>query len=410
MIFSLIFFFIITAASFYFLYLIYKKTGFESIYFFYYSTFSFFFILRSFFLLTDMDTPFPPNVTIGKITATDYFLGLSGFFIWSFTFLILVLNIKNKKSGNGESSSESILKLPILIGVIISILYFTLAIVNAGSLSNIIYYLRINSEFEYGFMSSIPAVTLMLVSASYAIYGGNINKISIIGLLVCLQVITGDRSGIIFSIVIFIVVRFSLNKLSLFKFIAYIPFVFLTAFALKLYRSVFQLSINADDSNLARSVSSSLNLNIYDAYYSIVNYIGSGLEYRLGYDFYLGFVGLVPRFLWEGKPEVINTGVWFAQLYSDRKMGTPISSLGEWFLNFSYIGFSLGAIVTFFFLKMFLKLLPKNSEIKIALSLIFVLQVVQSGFTNVTIRESIIFISLVIVPMTISKFSIRSNK
>lgn len=397
---------IVVISSLFFLYLIYKKNGFHSIYFFYYSLFSAFFLLRSFALFSGLDTPFPEDL-LGKVVPEEsFFIGLIGYYIWSISFFLFTLSLNSKATTYGccnQVRDERLLDFSIFLGVLLSIVYILSAILNAGSVAKVIYYLRIDSEFKFGFMSSIPAITLMLIAAQCSIWGVNAKKILLITFLIIIQVVAGDRSGIIFSLVVFIVVKFSLGGMSKLKVALMLPLVFVLASALKYYRSMYQLNIEQESITMIRSISSSLNLNIYDAYYSVIGFVNHGLEFRYGYDFYLGVVGLIPRFLWEGKPEVVNTGVWFAQLFSERKMGTPISSIGEWYLNFGFFGFLLGAIITFFYLKIAESIMPKSKELRAALSLIFVLQVVQSGFSNTSLRETLLFIILVVLPVFMYK-------
>ena len=70
-------------------------------------------------------------------------------------------------------------------------------------------------------------------------------------------------------------------------------------------------------------------------------------EIRDGEDFYNGLVGVVPRFLWEGKPTAIPPGKWFRQVYDPRKInGWPMGAPALWYLNFGWLGLMAGGLVS----------------------------------------------------------------
>lgn len=90
----------------------------------------------------------------------------------------------------------------------------------------------------------------------------------------------------------------------------------------------------------------SLNLSAYDQFVVIANK-SSLHELHGGRDFVLGMIGPVPRFLWEGKPVIINTGVWFAdRFYGRRDLGMPLTAPGDWILNFGILGMVIGMYAT----------------------------------------------------------------
>ena len=98
---------------------------------------------------------------------------------------------------------------------------------------------------------------------------------------------------------------------------------------------------------LFHRVSKGVNLNTLDHFAILTqdfSFIGGELG---GLHFWRGVQGLVPRALWAGKPEAINTGAWFSQRYYGSVLhGMPFGVVGEWWLNFNLIGMSLGFIFT----------------------------------------------------------------
>ena len=97
----------------------------------------------------------------------------------------------------------------------------------------------------------------------------------------------------------------------------------------------------------ARQVSLALNATYFDAAMLAGRDWPAEHEYRYGEDFVVGLLGLVPRFLWEGKPAAIAPGVWFRQAYEPEKVnGWPMGAAGLWYLNFGILGLVLGGMLS----------------------------------------------------------------
>ena len=70
-------------------------------------------------------------------------------------------------------------------------------------------------------------------------------------------------------------------------------------------------------------------------------------RFRGGEDFYNGFLGVVPRMVWRGKPTGIPPGQWFRQVYEPRKLnGWPMGAGALWYLNFGWLGLVLGGLIS----------------------------------------------------------------
>lgn len=68
---------------------------------------------------------------------------------------------------------------------------------------------------------------------------------------------------------------------------------------------------------------------------------------RQGEDFRNGAVGVVPRFVWAGKPTGIPPGKWFRQVYEPAKLnGWPMGAAAVWYLNFGWWGLPLGGLLS----------------------------------------------------------------
>jgi oligosaccharide repeat unit polymerase len=72
----------------------------------------------------------------------------------------------------------------------------------------------------------------------------------------------------------------------------------------------------------------------------------------LGEDFYNGAVGIIPRFLWPGKPETITAGGNFRRtVVPTSKAGWPVFGFNLWYSNFGWIGVFIGGVLSGFILK-----------------------------------------------------------
>jgi len=92
-------------------------------------------------------------------------------------------------------------------------------------------------------------------------------------------------------------------------------------------------------------VSLALNATYFDASMLAARDWPETYEFRYGEDFVTGVLGLVPRVLWEGKPDAIAPGVWFRQVYEPEKLnGWPMGAAGLWYLNFGVLGLVLGGM------------------------------------------------------------------
>lgn len=99
--------------------------------------------------------------------------------------------------------------------------------------------------------------------------------------------------------------------------------------------------------SMVRQVSVASNSVTYDAFVLAVRDWPARYEYRYGRDFVVGALGVVPRTVWSGKPEHIIPGAWFRQVYEPSKRnGWPMGSVGEWYLNFGFLGIVAGGLLS----------------------------------------------------------------
>jgi hypothetical protein len=165
------------------------------------------------------------------------------------------------------------------------------------------------------------------------------------------SVLTGDRDNIVFFFV-FYFLSLCIYISPKFKHL-FLPFALCAMWLLILMQKTRLASwgFEKEYSSLFRQISSGLNHQFYDSYMLLVAAISNdwflGEGFRLGKDFYLGVVGVIPRILWSGKPIMVDPGIWFSNKFiNDATYGWPVSVVGEWWLNFNVLGVAFGAFVS----------------------------------------------------------------
>lgn len=190
--------------------------------------------------------------------------------------------------------------------------------------------------------------------------------------------------------------------------------VMLVPIALLSFLRIFRAGSVGRDVNVERAdlgfLLTSMNLNLYDAFAGVVSKVHSGVtDFRLGEDIIMAFVGLMPRALWEQKPEVINSGVAVARLFNEERiMGLPISAVGEWYWNFGLSGVILGGFLSGIVLCAISQKYKEwySSPVTFVFSLQLVLEVFKLGVANVFPRRLIFFalgLLLVAIAVTLAR-------
>ena len=174
--------------------------------------------------------------------------------------------------------------------------------------------------------------------------------VALLGVNITSMLYFGERGGLVFAAASLVLGyaatlrHWSFWKVSL---LVVVPIIF--AIGLRAGRDLLLFGTLRDaeyHSGVARLVSVGLNLNMFDYFMLVVRDWGKLYEFRIGEDFLVGFVGVIPRSLWAGKPEVIHFGTWLKDYYlGERFGGWPVTTIGQWYANFSYAGIILGGAV-----------------------------------------------------------------
>lgn len=100
--------------------------------------------------------------------------------------------------------------------------------------------------------------------------------------------------------------------------------------------------------SVVAEVSRSLHLAEFDALALAVQDAGDKFEFRMGADLVNGALAMVPRSILPNR-QAFNVGAWFRQIYQPGVInGWPVTVIGDWYVNFSYVGVLFGAVLSGF--------------------------------------------------------------
>ena len=84
----------------------------------------------------------------------------------------------------------------------------------------------------------------------------------------------------------------------------------------------------------------------FDTVVLIVNIVPSMIKYQQGDTLMSAFYGLIPRLLWPNKPELNLGGYVTLVIFGSKSMGnTPLTDIGEFYLNFGFYGVLAGMFI-----------------------------------------------------------------
>lgn len=265
----------------------------------------------------------------------------------------------NLNFGNIEFHPRKNLVSPnfiILILLVISGITTFGLIISSGGIVQFIYASR-HGLFETSSyaLQKFPSIILMLITLNILLT--SLSKYSILLLLTASvnSLLYGERGTIVICIIVLVFASLHNGRMKKTKFFVYLLISAVLLYALGEMRT-YAFNVAEENSEkfitetdyvftLLYSLSGFFNLETYDHFLVVYQNLGQSLDYRLGYDFYLGLIGVIPRFLWESKPQIILLGGWFAEHYMPGTGGKPITAIGDYYINFGFIG---AAFIMFF--------------------------------------------------------------
>lgn len=292
--------------------------------------------------------------------------------------------------------------------LVISIFFYVFLLLSNDFISNI-KNLR-NGSFDGGeFLSSLVHCTAFVASGvlPFILKLSKTKKSKLLGLVSVLLsyslfLIIGDRSGLVYAILIFLIIYSSISskKISSLRIIGYALFIFMILHFLTVLRDgiLSNNAVNTDfigQNSLMKTVYDSFNLIVYE-YFILTLDLHSVFNYLYGSSFLNNFIGIIPRFMWPEKP-IVSTAVYLSEkYYHDTSRGRPFTTLGEWYINFGWIGPLIGGFIFGKVIKlMYNKYYRNYKNIKtIILSTILLVIVLGNGIHSTVILQFLKFLLL----------------
>lgn len=165
--------------------------------------------------------------------------------------------------------------------------------------------------------------------------------------------LTGDRSGVLFPIVLVLLFRLSLlpEKRAIKWLIISGVAICIIAVGTRYIRTMAlygdKMESSHDFSGPINALTHSLNANNYDTLQLVVRDTNEKYNLRYGEDFVNGAIAIVPRAVWSGKPDALFPDRFIrGQYLTNAKTGWPVHASGQWYLNYGIIGFLIGGLLT----------------------------------------------------------------
>jgi len=252
-----------------------------------------------------------------------------------------------------------------------------------------------------------------------------VDKKKFIGLMLLINLIIvlmyGERGIVITTLLIIFLYYLRVGLLSKKLFLIYIGVLILLIMALGAGRNyIFNIETTSEQISFTEKIEGmtteevvmtslqAFNIEMIDNFLVVYQDNNDLEEFHLGYDYLLGVVGLMPRFLWEDKPKEIMIGGWFRSKYIPDSGGRPITSLGDYWLNFWWIGV--------FFIMYFTGLLMRivsdlSSHVSsYPLFLVFFFYLSAYGIVSQNLFFNFIFYGVPIATLVLLSFRLRSYK
>lgn len=235
-------------------------------------------------------------------------------------------------------------------------------VLQSGSLGAFIFRVKIEKDMSGLFVFLQIAVLSMIISTYGMIHeikmvgssGKKITPIAIYGALIVLGMLVsfawGNRGNLAYLVVaIGLSWHICVSPLKIRKVSLIAASLVAAMFALGSIREnaiVEQTGVEFSERSIFREFSSSLHLVEFDGLTLALKDAGEKFDFRYGEDFWNGVLSVIPRSVMPNR-ENFNIGGWFRRVYEPSRLnGWPVTVIGDWYINFSYIGIIFGAIIS----------------------------------------------------------------
>jgi oligosaccharide repeat unit polymerase len=339
-----------------------------------------FFFLRPILLLLFPDFHAHSNFieitpSLPRLIFIAQLLFLTWYLVSLYTFRRVNISIpkKNFTDKNIRIGFGLIVCLPLIFTMLL--VTFRLYLI-AGSLDRLILMIRTGGYISNTIVLTLPEISSFIASLFvYISLKREKNGFAIIFFLIiatsaAISLMWGDRSGMIMALFAVITpYHFHIKKIRL---RLALPIAIISTLLLiltaeirsgilagePLWTIVSDLSLNS--TSILNLVTHSVNATSYDTLLVVIwdeAYTGFSLFYR-------GIVGVIPRAIWTGKPDVITSGVWFVENYlpDSSSGGRPITAIGSWWVSFRILGVIIAGILNGIVLKLIWSLKVQHSS------------------------------------------------
>lgn len=357
-----------------------------------------------------LNTPVNQLLTNSLIMSTIY-LG---------TFLLSIGKVNKIKWKNNMHQKIGIKYTLRLFILVVSIFMYVFYLLKDNLASNILDLRTGNYEAGEFLSSLVHSIAFVASGALPFIFTKNRTKKSIIiglaslFLSYALFILIGDRSGLIYAFLIFIVIFSSVanKKVKIVDLLVYVLLIFFVLHLVTIIRNSFLTGKVLDmtflgQNTLIDTIYDSFNLVVYE-YFILVIDLHNANNYIYGGSFLNNFTGVVPRFIWPEKPTVSSAVYLSEKYYHDASRGRPFTTLGEWYINFGWIGpliggLIFGRLVRFIYNKYYKNFRNINTTILVTILLIMVLG---NGFHSTILLQFLKFlvISYILLKLINLKF------
>lgn len=384
----------------------------------------------SFFLLTlflgVMDIIFVVDnirIVVNKYDISIYEKSLFIIILWLFGFLLGYfikfykknkMSLKISKTVNRYIEKADINKL-LLIGLAIQSLLILVIIKTIVEVGGIKMAINDFSVFRYknqGYLASIlPLISIVTI----AFLERKNKKLAIISMIInfALITLTGRRGIAINTVIIPVLVFYNYRVKKINNKTIFIIGIPIIAFILIIGNLRNQnVSLNNKNSsilNIAASITNTIQYgqNIPDLLYSIET---KKVEFQGGKYLLNGVLGMIPRAVWNNKPEIDHSLITSKLVYySDISYGKPVGAFGFAYLCFGYIGVIISGIITGKATSMLYNWLKNNKNTIVILIYAITVQSVLV-ITNPEAQVKIITLTITLIILSILSISKTKNE
>lgn len=340
--------------------------------------------------------------------------------LWFLTFIVTYkilskkgLGIKFTNTINKIFNYTNIKMLIIIVGAIyLFVVYKVLmTIIQIGDISLAMENSTIFRYNNQGYLATLISLTAILPICFLEI---NKNKMAYfsLGIMMVILFLTGRRGLIINSLIIPILVYYNYRKKTITNKQLIMIGIPVMAIVLVLGGARGQAAKTSSSNDLVETltnltVSSQMGENLPDLIYAIDSNIVEKQYFK-----YLdrGFIGLIPRAIWNNKPELIDHSMIVGKLiYNNSTYGRPVGSFGFAYFCFGFFGIIAFAIITSIVAKKFYYWMIENKN---CIS-IFMYAILINYILNIAKPESvmnIIAIFLILIFTSLCAKAFKNNK